>query len=436
MAKTIANFSILEAMNALCISIPQWNERLDQLNGQIALRQIELARLEETDRPRTQPSLRNKGSTESLRPRDADENPFHAAEDEDREAIQLNPFERTESDKKGISPNRPPNSSKAAEAAAARTPPQSRTAADPNPFPGTLKRQMSHPSHSSQARIGPNVLRKRKTESLASGESLAPKYRTRSMIIVYYDSAVQTAFEDLVKFVSGSRNSMRRGKMAAKMAEMKKAAEEEFAEEEDEEDSDEEDSNDLTLNNGNIKVGQNGGGAANISVPKLKYTSTRQMGPPKAFGKPEYVGSTLSVGLLRGHRKGGDEDIFDELDKGLEWCQSQCEQGAHHFLREGQCTSEIANIKKKLLEVKQVAEREIEKQEKEEASNPSPPVKSPPRQLQGMPRTRELRKTQMRKEPEAPKDLEVDEMEVDDEGVDDLELPTKIVFKRAGDFAL
>ena len=45
------------------------------------------------------------------------------------------------------------------------------------------------------------------------------------MIIVYYDSAVQTAFEDLVKFVSGSRNSMRKGKMAAKMAEMKRAAE-------------------------------------------------------------------------------------------------------------------------------------------------------------------------------------------------------------------
>jgi hypothetical protein len=69
------------------------------------------------------------------------------------------------------------------------------------------------------------VLKKRKTESLASGESLAPKYRTRSMIIVYYDSTVQNAFEDLVKFVSGSRNAMRKGKMAAKMADMRRAAE-------------------------------------------------------------------------------------------------------------------------------------------------------------------------------------------------------------------
>lgn len=48
------------------------------------------------------------------------------------------------------------------------------------------------------------------------------------MIIVHYDIAVQTALEDLVKFVSGSRNVMRKGmmagKMAAQMAEMRRAA--------------------------------------------------------------------------------------------------------------------------------------------------------------------------------------------------------------------
>jgi CTP:phosphocholine cytidylyltransferase-like protein len=45
------------------------------------------------------------------------------------------------------------------------------------------------------------------------------------MIIVYFDSEVQTAFEELVKFLSGSRNAMRKGKMAWKMAEMRRAAE-------------------------------------------------------------------------------------------------------------------------------------------------------------------------------------------------------------------
>jgi ethanolamine transporter EutH len=52
------------------------------------------------------------------------------------------------------------------------------------------------------------------------------------MIIVHYDITVQTALEDLVKFVSGSRNVMRKGmmagkmagKMAAQMAEMRRAA--------------------------------------------------------------------------------------------------------------------------------------------------------------------------------------------------------------------
>lgn len=46
-------------------------------------------------------------------------------------------------------------------------------------------------------------------------------------MIVYYDSAVQTTFVELVKVISGSRNAMRRkGKMQAKMMEMRAAAQE------------------------------------------------------------------------------------------------------------------------------------------------------------------------------------------------------------------
>jgi len=135
----------------------------------------------------------------------------------------------------------------------------------------------------------------------------------------------------------------------------------------------------------------------------------------------------LSLGLLKGYKRAGDTrvDVFDILDKGLEWCQSQCEHAAHQFLREGECTTEIENIKKKLCEVKETAEKEMEKLQKDEATT-----------LSGFPgKGREFKSVQMRRDPGLPNDLEVDDslpMEVDDEGVDDMEQPV-LVFKRSRD---
>jgi len=261
------------------------------------------------------------------------------------------------------------------------------------------------------------------------------------MIIIYYDGEVQRAFEDLVKFVSGSRNSMRKGKMAAKMAEMKRAAEKEVEEEEGLD-------NDDKLTNGSLAVGPKRLAADPLAVgpddgddddepmPKLKFVSTRNMGPrnmAKDAAAVENVGSTLSLGLLRGYRRGGVDslDIFDELDKGLEWCQIQCEHGAHNFLREGDCGTEIANIKKKLAEIQAAALKEMERLKKEEAASGNRSMKAV-RPDGPKPRSRELKQPQLRREYNPPKELEVDDMEVDDEGVDDLQLPTKLVFKRSG----
>ncbi|KAE8447671.1 hypothetical protein EG329_010477 [Mollisiaceae sp. DMI_Dod_QoI] len=438
----MANFSIMEALETLCTSVPEWNDRLDELNGQIALRQIELARLTESERPPTR-SLKNKGSTESLRPKDGNENPFISHDPEKPEDIQLNPFDSPQSNLNGFTSIPRP----VVAVGRATTPPK--TSSNPRPSPGGLTRQSSQPTPLPPGRPSGPALRKRKTESLASNESIAPKYRTRSMIIVYYDSAVQTAFEELVKFVSGSRNAMRKGKMAAKMAEMKRAAEMEVGE--DDEDDDGEDAmNDLASNQGKliaaqkkVSIGKQGesltaGGiaaadsdssyAADMAMPKLKFVSTRQMGPSRdAATNKDRFGNTLSVGLLRGYRRAGGEapDIFDDLDKGLEWCQGQCEHAAHQFLRDGECSTEITNIKRKLVEVKEAAAKELEKLKKEEAANPSPkPTKAPEQE-------RQLKTPVVRRELGSFKDLEVDDMEVD-EGVDDLE-PPKLVFKRSRD---
>jgi hypothetical protein len=262
------------------------------------------------------------------------------------------------------------------------------------------------------------------------------------MIIVYYDSAVQSAFEDLVKFVSGSRNAMRKGKMAAKMAEMRRAAEKEAQADGDEEGEQANDtltsSETLPAAHKKVVIGKASENSVPSSdddaeLPKLRYVSTRNMGPSRDFSRAENFGSTLSVGLLRGYRKGGGDgyapDIFDVLDKGLEWCQSQCEHAAYQFLRDGECSQEIENIKRKLLEVKGTAEKEVERLKKEEAEA-SP---EPKRRAVSSGKSRELKSVQMRKDLGTTKDLEVDDMEVDDdEGIDDME-PPELVYKRSRD---
>ncbi|KAL3427261.1 hypothetical protein PVAG01_00770 [Phlyctema vagabunda] len=431
----MAAFSTLDAMRTLTASVPDWNKRLDDLNGQIAARQIELAQLQEHERPPTR-SLKNKGSTESLRPKDAaNENPFFTPD-----ADPAKPVEKAESpkSKEKIRPTSPSATRPAA------------SSSSPLPLPASLKRNSSQPiPQQNQPRLPDfTKLRKRKTESLASGESQAPKYRTRSMIIVYYDSAVQTAFEDLVKFVSGSRNSMRKGKMAAKMAEMRRAAELEVEEDEDEDEEEEVGSGKpLTPFKSTALLATAKKDAAKdapeaednddeFTMPKLQFVSTRQMGP----SQDQRSRAMPSIGMLRGYRRsgtpGGAPDIFDELDKGLEWCQAQCERAAHQFLRDGDCSEEIENIKRRLGEVKEKAAQEVERLEKEHGPAGTSPSSSSSRRPETKPRG--LSSIKIRKEQLSSnlKELEVDdgEMEVD-EGIEDDDGPPTLVYKKARDYA-
>ncbi|PSS16692.1 hypothetical protein M430DRAFT_19666 [Amorphotheca resinae ATCC 22711] len=447
--------STIDALAALCTSVPEWNARLDELNGQIALRQVELARLTDDHAPAR--SLKHQGSTESLRPKDGAENP--SAGDDDAKGLESSPLPAQKS--KGAPPR--PSSLTAGRSAAVVTPPPPRHHESPGPSTGAQARQHAHghghghghaasPAH--QPRTGLGKLRKRKTESVASGESLAPKYRTRSMIIVYYDSAVQTAFEELVKFVSGSRNAMRKGRMAAKMAEMRRAAELEVEADGDDDDEDEEGVQliGLSAKNRSLSAAQGKEGASSSKAdPALpRPRSSRHGSGLSGDAKPDNLGSVLSAGILKGYMRGGEgaaTAIFDEIDKGLEWCQSQCEHAAHQFLRDGDCSTEIENIKRKLLEVKAMAEKEKEKLQKEEASTPAGraaalleesgggAAKPPP--------------VRVRRDITAPRDhhlvvdddLAADHMAIDDMDVDDMAVdeviedlnPSKLVFKRSRD---
>ncbi|ESZ97712.1 hypothetical protein SBOR_1899 [Sclerotinia borealis F-4128] len=453
----MTTFSTLEALTNLIQSIPDWNKRLDDLNSQIALRQIELGRLIDFNPVR---SLKNKGSTESLRPKDGEGN-----EPENTTQIPSPLVDSLKSAQNEYNSEARPNYPSVARAAAAaaleynqsqsQSQSQSPKSLTPRASPNALSRQSSHPTpHTGTLPRTPAIIRKRKTESLASGNSQAPKYRTRSMIIVYYDSAVQTAFEDLVKFISGNRNAMRKGKMAAKMAEMRRAAEME-AEEESDDESESEASMALgsalpkpsaqlkassePYSNGVIINGEDTNTSAGA---KLQFVSTRNMGPTRDRMN---IGNTMN--MLKGYRRSGSSsgagsspDIFDELDKGLEWCQGQCEHAAHQFLRDGECNTEIENIKRRLGEVREIAARKIEEMKREEEREiremgengiTSPISYSHVNEKKSIPVPSWV--------PDGSLTLEVDnKMEVDDDDNGDHNNhfdPRKLFFKRSGDVA-
>jgi len=139
-----------------------------------------------------------------------------------------------------------------------------------------------------------------------SAESVPTKFRSRSMIIVYYDSDIQKTFEGIVRNIGTARNNIRKARMANRM----------------------------------------------------ETIST---------------GTTISLSTART----SPNDTFGVIDNALEKAQSLCERGAHQFLREGDCESEISGAKDSFEEAKRLSEQELvtlkaakevqQQQEKEEA---------------------------------------------------------------------
>ncbi|KAI9790306.1 MAG: hypothetical protein M1833_001965 [Piccolia ochrophora] len=154
--------------------------------------------------------------------------------------------------------------------------------------------------------------RKRKPDSVIS--NMEPtKYRTRSMIIVYYDSAVQEAFEGIVRNIGTARNNIRKGRMAAKMKQM------------------------TSLPDDVMDLGDAG------FRSKLAYTRVSRS-------------------------RGGEEKTpYDHIDLALETAQSLCEHGAHQFLRDGDCAAEIHGIRVRLEEAAGLAGKEADKLKEQEA---------------------------------------------------------------------
>ncbi|KAF4956644.1 hypothetical protein FSARC_11522 [Fusarium sarcochroum] len=290
----------MDALKNLVNNVPDWLQRLDDLSGQIDRRQAELAAVAaaEGKSPDTK-SLRNKGSTESLKPKD-DPPVVHAEAPANEDILE---------DTNAENADQPP-----------------KTADTPKPYtpsPGSINQQQEI-IKAAQAKARAQVKKKPKSPSMMSNEDAPAAYRTRSMIIVYYDSYVQGFFDELVRFVSSSRNLMRKAKMAARVAQIKKLAEQEVSEDGDNSDN---------------------------ALPSLRYMSSRRFGP---------------MSISRPGANDQAPDVYDNLDKGLEFVQSMCEHGAHQFLRDGDCNDEISKVQKRLGEVLEMAKTEMERVQREE----------------------------------------------------------------------
>ena len=181
-------------------------------------------------------------------------------------------------------------------------------------------------SHTARARNAVNniaLVRKRKGSN-ASLVSEQPRYRTKSMVVIYYDSAVQEAFESLFRSIASARNNLRKGKTAA-----------------------------------HFKA-------------RMASLGMGESAPPAVGELSTLASQTMKVGLGRrtlGLDFGTDDEMaaFDEADKDLETSQNLCEVAAHQFLRDGDCRLEMDGMRKKFENCGAIAKREIERLKEEEA---------------------------------------------------------------------
>lgn len=304
----------MDALKNITNNVPDWLQRLGDLSGQIEQRQAELASLGQSSTK----SIRNRGSNESLLRKEEDDSATPTSPTQDKSTETPVDTELTE-------PTEPTKSEGQA-----------------TPLPATtsseIQQQTKQAVTAAQARARAQVRKRHRSQSIVSVEGNPAAYRSRSMIIVYYDSYVEGFFEELVKFVSASRNLMRKAKMAAKVAQIKRMAEMDNQDDDDDDDTE----------------------SPSRPLPSLRYLSSTRT----SAISPSLSRATGARGGAGGKDSSGD--FYDKLDKGLEYVQSMCERAAHQFLRDGDCNEEINNISTRLAETKELAIKESERILREE----------------------------------------------------------------------
>lgn len=144
--------------------------------------------------------------------------------------------------------------------------------------------------------------------SLRSNASGPRNFRSKQMVVVYYDSHIQSELDKLVKGFGAARNNLRKGKNAYNAA------------------------RGFTL----PALSRRSEAAEN-----LVYNPMAKPGP-----RPSKTQSDSAVVTLSNPSSG--EAAFQRADKELEVIQSLCENAAHQVIRDGDCNIELSDATSKL----------------------------------------------------------------------------------------
>lgn len=171
----------------------------------------------------------------------------------------------------------------------------------------------------------PAVPLSKNLKSQGPGQDIITKNLTKSAsgsssVTVYYDSFTQTCFEELVKSISATRNSLRKDRMRVKVEQIKRLAEFE-----------------------------------SHSPDNLEYEDEAEKHRSSPLGILKVLKRLHSGDIANSSRL----DIHNELEKHLEFMQSMCEVAAHEFLRNGDCKEDVERIVRRMLEIRGIAEKEV-----------------------------------------------------------------------------
>ncbi len=186
--------------------------------------------------------------------------------------------------------------------------------------------------------------RKRKLgSSIRSGASGPQKFRSKHMVIIYYDSYLQEELASLVKGLSGARNNLRKGKMAQSLSRGLQLP---------------------TLG----AIGQSL--HDNYNTPS-SFGGRKLMTPISTRSLPTDPKISLSLSPPRG------DAIFTDADTHLELAHTQCETAAHQVLRDGDCGLELKRVLAALDSVLEIARPAVEqlkaeKEKEQELENQTP----------------------------------------------------------------
>ena len=182
--------------------------------------------------------------------------------------------------------------------------------------------------------------RKRKLgSSIRSGASGPQKFRSKHMVVIYYDAYLQEQLDTLVKGIGGARNNLRKGKLSRSAS-------------------------------------------RGFQLPCFGRASHQGIyGIPSLNGFKNPPTSYLSVPtdskVQPTNRQPTIDEAFTNADKHLEGAQSLCETAAHQVLRDGDCSVELNSVVTKLESALEIATaavvqlREEEAEQKEQAGNPT-----------------------------------------------------------------